>query len=266
MNSSPFKLVRHSALNTITRISLDAALKESDDLFEGISDRQFVTFLEGDLVDVEGEPWLNHSPFIGKRTRRYVESKYHEGMAVPLDEALGLVRQYKEQHPGSSLGICMELKAWPSASFTQRAIDQIRDYGFSGDELYFDSFFPHRLMQVRRMAGGEFQCSYHAGLNIGPLKIGLPFSFRQDIVTVPHKTSFGNPGCPIIYGAVGSREVFEEIVQDPDVVGAYPRFREGSAARMFLSSIRDKAVDRLRMYREMLQEPGFSPVQYRDVA
>jgi hypothetical protein len=245
-----FLAVRHSYLNG-NNLNLEHAVEETLALEKYTCGRKIVPCFEADLLQVQEtkEVVLTHQNFIPLSQKKYQE--YHEkSIATSLVEALEKVAAYKQKNPEQRIVVCLELKPITARETIEKAVALLKEHDFGYDEAYFDSFYGEKLDQVRvanqlslvPVANRLYRINYSISLHLLMNFAGVQFQMtklkhKPEVITVPKKISFGHPGMPVIYGAMGSVKKLEEIAQDQQVVGAYLRFREGNMFRMLWDSV-----------------------------
>lgn len=251
-----FVVVRHSILNG-NAYSVDEHVEDMLKLEQHTNGRLVLPCFEGDLLQVEGTGEIvlthrNFKPLVQKEFRDLRD----QHIAASLDEALDKINNFHARNSEMPIVLCLELKAITSKATVYETVRRLHQDGIH--HAYFDSFFGRKLDEVaaaNRKYGTAYGRSLHLCGNIGRLHFAVaPRPQRYDMLTVPKATSFGNPGEPVIYGAVGSRSVLGRIAERPDVIGAYVRLHEGAgvlgAAKMLMNSmsntrqLRDKTVVR----------------------
>ena len=252
----PFTVVRHSILNG-NAYSVDEHVEDMLKLEQHTNGRLVLPCLEGDLLQVEGTGEIvltnrNFKPLVSKEFRDLRE----QHIAAYIDEALDKIQDFRSRNQEIPVVLCFELKAITSEATVYKTVHRLQYAGIH--HAYFDSFFGRKLDEVveaNRQYDTRYRTSLHLCGNIGRLHFAVPPRPREyDILTVPKTVSLGNPGEPVIYGAVGSRGVLERIAERPDVLGAYVRLHEGGgivgAAKMLVNSVtntrqlRDKTIVR----------------------
>ena len=245
-------IVRHSYLNSG---SYDEKIYDQlPELAKYTNGRQPVNCLEGDLLQVRetGEPILTHEDWFSVSKDRY-RALRQEKIACSLEEALCKARTYQIKHPDNRLVLCLEPKLTTDKETIERAMKLLKQYGFSEETAYFDSFYGNKLDRVAELnqeSGSAFLRSYHMLLgNLGNLKLTFPFTPAKkgyDLVSTQYPTSFGKFNGPKIYGAVGSLKALEEVTKDPEVLGAYLRLREGGGLTGMLKMLSTSASNNNR--------------------
>ncbi len=250
-----FLVVRHSFLNG-PNLNLEHAVSETLQL-QGHLDaahikRKVVPCFEGDLVQTDmGQPILMH-PHLFQNLYSLSPSaflKLHSrGLAARLEDTLAMVATYQAKHPDQRVFLCLELKLPTQYDTIRSAVKLLQDYGIK--DAYFDSFFSHqlnRLDAVNSMADADYPATYpksfHLIGNVSMVQFRLGRA-RYDFITVPSATSFGDPDCDVIYGAVGSVRQLQRVAKDERTLGAYVRFKEGKWLTMLWNSMTN--TERLR--------------------
>ena len=223
-------IVRHSYLNG-NSYDLGKVVDETLELRKHTSGKEIIPCLEGDIIQLEdtGEPVLTHRNFLRLRQEKFRDLR-KTGRAATLTEALDRLDAYLQTSKDQRVVLCFEPKAITSHFTIEKTVEELRRRGIR--DAYFDSFFGGALDSVDEANlrhTGEYAKSLHAVGNLGRWKITLPKpATGYDVLTVPKKLSVGNPGVPVIYGAVGSTKLLAELAERPNTVGAYVRFKEGT--------------------------------------
>lgn len=226
-----FLVVKHSYLNG-NDLNLEGAVDDSLGLGEYTAGRVVVPCFEGDLSQVKGtgEIILTHQSFSSPTPESYRRLR-EQRIAASLDETLEKVAHFRQSCPEQRVVLCLELKPVTSEQTVRTALTKLREYEIPPADVYFDSFYGGKLDLIGKLnqeGGTNYVRSLHLVGNLGavPMAVTNP---RQgyDIITIPRPLSFGHPYQSVIYGAVGDTETLARIAEDPQVVGAYVRFKEG---------------------------------------
>ncbi len=237
--STEFVAVRHSYLNG-TRLNLEKAVEDALTLEAHTAGRKVVPCFEGDLVQVRetGEIILTHENSRSPSLERY-RGLRDKRIVATLNEVLDSFARYKADHPEQRVVLCFELKYPTTIETIEGTLDQLRDCGLTERDVYFDSFFGGKLDLV-----DGHQRSLHLAGNLASAKFMVTRPQDYNVITVPKAVSIGNPGEPVIYGAVGSLAILKKVAENPQVYGAYVRIKEAGrfngALNMFRNSFGNK--------------------------
>lgn len=228
-----FLVIMHSVLNSPS-YDLGRLVEDSLKLDKYICNKNIVPCFEGDLLQVEEtrEIVLTHQNFFPLLRYKFKRLR-NKRLAISLKEALDKVAGYKQKNPHQRVVLCFEPKAIANRKTIEGTVKKLKEYGLN--DAYFDSFFVGKLSAVEKankIYHTDFGRSLHIVGNAG--RMHLTAASRKesyDILTVPHTVSLRDIEEPVIYGAVGSKEILENIAAEPDVRGAYIRFKEGADAK-----------------------------------
>lgn len=233
-----FLIVRHSYLNGNNH-NLAQSIEETLRLEKYTNGRTIVPCFEGDILAIEetGEVVLTHQNFLPLHADQY-QHLHQQKLASSLDSVLEKVAQYQSHHPNQRVVLCLEAKAITSQETITKAMQKIQEYGIK--EVYFDSFFGSKLDDVN-LANQTLQQSFPTSLHLVGNLAQIPFMLTEpkkgyDLITVPTPLSFGNLGKPVIYGAVNSPKILQQVAEDPLTIGAYVRFKEQNPLVMLWNS------------------------------
>lgn len=236
-----FLVVRHGYLNR-GGLELEREVELVNENGKYTCRRAIVPCFEGDLVQLPtGEAVFTHQSFRPLSEARF-RALREQGIATSLREVLDHAAQFRDKNPDVKLWYCFELKPATTEPTVQEAIRLLGEYRLGG--VYFDSFFGGRLDIVDK-ANSEQGTHHPKSLHLLGNVYGMQLSMTHpvtgyDVVTVPSPVSFGRPGEPVIYGAVGDPKTLERIARDPQAVGAYVRFNARTVLRMIIQSVTNR--------------------------
>jgi len=228
-----FLIVRHSVLNG-NSYDVGELVDDTMKLSRHINGKTLVPCFEGDLLQVRetGEIVLTHQNFIPLRRPRF--QRLHErGIAVSLKEALDRISGYRQSNPESRLVLCLELKPITHPSTIDHAIQMLKEYGMTQD-VFFDSFYGGKIDLVRsynQTHDTGFPTSLHLIGNLWNTRLMMTSPKEHDIGTVPYPMSIGRLDGQVIYGAVGSSQLLEQLADRPNTLGVYYRAKEGTGMK-----------------------------------
>lgn len=228
-----FLAVRHSVLNGNT-YDVGKLVEDTLKLERHMDGRKVVPCFEGDILQVAetGEIVLTHQNW-SPLSRREYEALREQKIAASLQEVLDRVAIYKQKNPDQRVVLCFEPKYITAGETIDKTVQSLKEYGI--EDAYFDSFFGGKLdavQQANQNHGTNYAKSLHLIGNLGRGQLMMtPAKQGYDVLTVPHAMSLGKVGEPVIYGAVGSTEILKRIAENPQVIGAYTRLKEGAGVK-----------------------------------
>jgi len=228
-----FLAVRHSVLNG-NSYDPKKLIEDTLGLEKYTNGRKIIPCFEGDLLQVEetGEVVLTHQNFSSLSKERYQDLK-NRSLASPLKEVLDKIAKYKQENENQKVVLCFEPKSITNKITIDETVRLLNEYKI--EDAYFDSFFGGKLDEVEK-ANEKHGTDYFISLHLIGQILGKKVMVTQpkenyDVITVPHTMSTGNVNEPLIYGAVGSTDILEAIAEEPLVMGAYVRLKEGSGIK-----------------------------------
>jgi hypothetical protein len=225
IKSDEFMIVKHSYLNN-KDYDIARSVEDISKLEKHLNGRTSVPCFEGDLVQVRetGEIVLTHQNWF-PLTKKHYEDLRSRKIAAPLNEVLDKFGRFKQCNPDQKVVLCFEPKIITADDTVYETVYRLRDHGIK--DAYFDSFFSGKLKEVKCAnyeLGTEYQRSLHRFTPFFVPKSGY------DLATI----SIGKIKAPMIQGLVGSTEKLEQLAENPLVVGAYDRRKEGSGIKGLL--------------------------------
>jgi hypothetical protein len=231
-----FLTVNHDTLNN-PNIDFEKVFEDSNSLESNLNGKTVVSCCEGDLLQTSDtdEPIFTHASISAPNQYQF-EQLRDAGKAAYFTEILEKYLRFKSDHPDQRMVLCIELKMPTKKRIISETNVKLISNHLSHKDVYYDSFFANKLDHLIPI----FPKSLHLMANIGNVDFCVNKSrFGYNFVTVPEKTSFGKYSTsPVIYGAVGSLERLQRCADEENCIGAYTRFKEGSALKMFAKSIK----------------------------
>lgn len=229
MALSEFLVVCHSMLNG-NLSQIEKQVDETLGLGKYVPNRKVIPCFEGDLLQVQetGEIVFTHQSWFPLSLQKY-KSLQAEGLVSPLNEILDEVAEYKQKNPDQKLKLCLELKFPTSKETIDATVRRLREYDIS--DAYFDSFLGKKLDLVyasNQTFGTQYSRSFHNFRFLSRLLLPEPVH-GYEMLTVPYfcRNLGRKIDTSVIYGAVGSTERLRACAEEENVVGAYPRLKEG---------------------------------------
>lgn len=228
-----FLIVRHSVLNG-NSYDVGELVDDTLKLSGHINGKTLIPCFEGDLLQVSetDEIVLTHQNFIPLSRPRF--QRLHErGLAVSLKEALDRISGYRQSNPESRLVLCLELKPITHPATIDKTIKALKEYRMNQD-IFFDSFYGGKIDLVKsynRTHDTGFPTSLHLIGNLWNTRLMMTPPKEHDIVTVPYSMSIGRLDGQVIYGAVGSSQLLEQLADRPNTLGVYYRAKEGAGVK-----------------------------------
>ncbi len=152
---------------------------------------------------------------------------------MPNQPVYDKIAKYNQENDDQRVVLCFEPKSITSNETIDETIRLLSEYEIK--DAYFDSFFGGKLDAVEE-ANEKHQTNYSTSLHLMGNISGIKMMVTQpkkgyDIVTIPHTMSMGEIDEPLIYGAVSSIEILQEVAGNSLVQGAYVRLKEGSGVK-----------------------------------
>lgn len=252
--SEEFLIVRHSILNG-NQYDIGKWAEDTLKLEKYTNGRKVVPCFEGDVLQVAetGEIVLTHQNFLRLSQQDYTFLR-EKKLAAPLEGVLEGVGDYKRRNGDQRIVLCFELKTITENETIDRVVKELKNAGLR--DVYFDSFFGGRL-DVVKAANEKQETNYGRSLhligNIGKCRAMTTKPVDgYDILTVPYPTSFGDIGEPVIYGAVSSTDILRMIAENPKVIGAYLRLKEGMGIKGNIVKLFNSLTNTEKLRRDLL--------------
>jgi hypothetical protein len=234
-----FLAVSHSVLNGNT-YDIDKIFEKIQNL-QKHSNKKIIPCFEGDILQVgnSDEVILTHQNFVQLSKEKYSDLKKRK-LASSLKEVLDNYSLHKQNNKEQKIILCFEPKYITSEKTIENTIKLLKEYQIT--DVYFDSFFGDKLDYVKKYSE-KLNLDYDKSLHLISHVLNNNISMNKpklgfDVLTIPYQLDFSkNSKKPIIYGAVGSIDIFKKIIDEENVYGAYLRFEEGSGFKGTLTQL-----------------------------